>query len=348
MIEPVRTAAVLPCYRVRDRICDVLARIGPEVFRIYVVDDACPEHTGDHVAQSNTDPRVTVLRHATNKGVGGAVMTGYRQAVADGADIVVKIDGDGQMDPAMVPRFVAPIADGRADYTKGNRFYRLTGLANMPPWRIIGNAVLSFMIKLSSGYWTIFDPTNGYTAISTRVIDELELEKVSCGYFFESDMLFRLGILRAKVVDIPMEATYEGERSGLRVARVIGPFLLGYTRNGLKRLFYNYFLRDFSVASLQLVFGVASLLFGFLVGVRAWALSISSGVPSTTGTVMLSALPVFLGIQLLLAFISYDVASSPTSAIHPLLREPETERALTSDVEPAGAAIRNAVSRSTG
>ena len=323
-----RIAVVLPCYRVRDRILGVLARIGPEVSLIYVVDDHCPEGTGEHVQQTSTDPRVAVLRHAANQGVGGAVITGYRRAVADGADIVVKIDGDGQMDPALVPRFAAVIADARADYAKGNRFFRLAGLARMPIWRIVGNAALSFMIKLSSGYWTIFDPTNGYTAISSRVIEELELEKVSTGYFFESDMLFRLGILRAKVVDIPMEATYDGEASGLKITQVIGPFLVGYTRNGFKRIFYNYFLRDFNAASLQFVFGVSSLVFGVLVGARAWAISLATNVPSTTGTVMLSALPIILGIQLLLAFVSYDVASSPTSAIHPLLGEPELGDAI--------------------
>ena len=159
MIERRKIAVVIPCYRVRDRILGVLQKIGPEIDVIYVIDDCCPEQAGQHVAENCHDPRVRVIRHQQNLGVGGATMTGYRAAVQDGMDVVVKIDGDGQMDPALVPSFVAPILDGRADYTKGNRFYDPEDLKGMPVVRLVGNAVLSFMSKASSGYWNVFDPT---------------------------------------------------------------------------------------------------------------------------------------------------------------------------------------------
>ncbi len=167
---PLRVAVVTPCFRVSRQIRGVLAAIGPEVWRIYCVDDACPEHSGAAVAeQAAHDSRIRLLRHDTNQGVGAAVVTGYRQAIADGAHVIVKLDGDGQMDPARIPDLIAPIAAGNADYVKGNRFYHLESLRAMPVSRLIGNAGLSFLSKLSTGYWNLFDPTNGFTAIHAEV-----------------------------------------------------------------------------------------------------------------------------------------------------------------------------------
>jgi glycosyltransferase involved in cell wall biosynthesis len=317
--DAARVAAVLPCFRCKDQVLRVLSRIGPEVWRIYVVDDACPEGTGAWVEQQVSDPRVRVLRHDRNQGVGGAVITGYRAALDDGAQIVVKLDGDGQMDPALIPRFIAPIIQERADYTKGNRFFTLRSLSGMPWVRLFGNAVLSFIAKLSTGYWSLFDVTNGYTAVHARVLPYLELDVVSRRYFFETDMLFRLGTLRAAVVDVPMDAVYADERSNLRVARVLPEFAAKHLVNLCKRLAYNYFLRDVSVASLELVVGTALLGFGVVFGLSTWAQALQTGVPTPLGTIMLSALPTLVGLQMLLAFIGHDVAQQPQRAIHPLL-----------------------------
>ena len=317
-------AVVVPCYRVGERIAAVVARIGPEIDLIYVVDDACPEHSGEHLLRHCADPRVQVLVHETNQGVGGAVITGYRQALADGAEIVVKLDGDGQMDPALIGRFVAPILERRADYTKGNRFYNLEDSRGMPKGRLLGNLVLSFLTKLSSGYWTVFDPTNGFTAIHAALLAELPLDKIRRRYFFESDMLFRIGTVRGQVVDVPMTAVYGDAPSSLRICRVLPTFLALNLANTVKRVLYRYFLRDFSIASLELLFGLALLLFGVTFGTREWAISAASGVTASTGTVMLAALPVILGVQLLLSFLAFDVAATPNRAIHPLLGLPRT------------------------
>lgn len=189
-------AVVIPCYKVTAHILDVVARIGAEVSKIYVIDDKCPDHSGQFVLRECRDPRVVVVFNEVNLGVGGAVMAGYRRAIADGADVIVKIDGDGQMEPAMLMRFATPIIKGQADYTKGNRFYDLSRILQMPRIRLFGNAALSFMAKLSTGYWGLFDPTNGYTAISARIAAHLPLEKISKRYFFETDILFRLNTLR--------------------------------------------------------------------------------------------------------------------------------------------------------
>jgi len=308
-------SVVIPCFRVRLHILDLLATIGPEVASVFVIDDACPDGTGDLVLAECRDPRVTVVRHAVNQGVGGAVMTGYRFALAAGADVIARLDGDGQMDPSLIPRFVAPIAEGRADYAKGNRFFNIEDVKGMPFARIFGNAALSFLSKMSSGYWRIFDPNNGYTAISAELASNLPLNKIARRYFFESDILFRMGTLGAVVQDIPMAAIYQDEVSGLKISNVFPAFLSGHLRNYGKRIFYEYFLRGFSIASMELVVGLVMLVFGVAFGVAHWAESVRTGVPATAGTVILSALPTTLGVQLLLSFLAYDSGADGALAL---------------------------------
>lgn len=315
-----RIGLVIPSYRVRPHILDVLSRIGPEVALIVVVDDACPENSGALVISSTQDKRIVVVTHKRNQGVGGATLTGYRTCLEAGMDIIVKMDGDGQMDPERISDLIAPIADGEADYCKGNRFYDLDLLSQMPPVRLFGNAALSFMTKFSSGYWPIFDPTNGFTAIHAEVAKNLPFEKISSRYFFESDMLFRLNLLRAVVLDVPMPAIYGDEVSHLRVFRIIPEFAYKHFRNFMKRLFYNYYLRDMSIASFQLPLGLLLLLFGLIHGSYYWNLSLETGVGTASGTVMLSALPIILGLQLTLAFLNHDVLSVPSRPIHSLQR----------------------------
>lgn len=314
-----RIAVVIPSYRVKAHLLKVIAGIPVMVERIYVVDDACPEGSGALVEEQCIDSRVRVHRNAVNLGVGGTVMAGYRLAVEAGMDIVVKMDGDGQMDPAALPELVGPILRGEADYTKGNRFYDLTQIGRMPRMRILGNAALSFMTKLSSGYWDLFDPTNGYTALHCRVVPKLPLEKISKRYFFESDMLFRLNIIRAVVIDVPMDARYGAEVSNLSIAKVLFDFSYKHSRNMVKRIFYNYFLRDLSLASLELVVGMGFLLIGFVMGVSFWVKSAQTGITASAGTVTLVALLVIVAIQLLLGFLAYDIASVPRRAVHRLL-----------------------------
>jgi glycosyltransferase involved in cell wall biosynthesis len=311
-----RIAVVIPCYRVLPHINQVLKGIGAEVWQIYVVDDCCPDRTGDFIEENCSDERVVVLRNEKNLGVGGAVLAGYKAAMADGADVIVKIDGDDQMDPALLSRFVAPILNGQADYTKGNRFYDLERIGNMPLIRLFGNAILSFMTKLSSGYWTVFDPTNGYTAIHAKVAAHLPMDKISNRYFFETDMLFRLNTLRAVVVDIPMDAVYGDEKSNLCISKILVEFLGKHIRNFAKRIFYNYFLRDMTLASIELIVGAALLLFGVIFGGVSWFNAVANNTATPLGTIMLAALPVLLGIQFLLAFLGFDIANVPRRPIH--------------------------------
>ena len=306
-------SVVIPAYRATSEIMNVLDGIPDDVTRIYVVDDFCPDGIGDFVEKEANDNRITIIRHKKNKGVGGAVITGMKQALKDGADIVIKIDADGQMLPKLIPCFIKPIKNGEADYVKGNRFYDPSLLSGIPMLRLIGNAGLSFLTKLSSGYWKIFDPTNGYFAIHTKVLKLIPLHKVSNRYFFESDMLFRLNLIRAKVVDLPMRAVYSGEASNLSEFPQFFQFLVGNIRNTFKRFFYNYLLRDFSIATVELLIGVPLFVFGCVYGYMNWNFE---GPAATAGTVMLSGLSIIVGLQLLLSFVNYDIQSTPDSVIH--------------------------------
>jgi dolichol-phosphate mannosyltransferase len=319
-VTGIRIAVVIPCYRVGPVVLDVIRRIGPEVERVYCVDDCCPDGSAALIAREVTDARVRVLRNARNMGVGGAMRTGYRAAIADGMDVVVKIDGDGQMAPELLPRLVKPIVEGDADYVKGNRFFSIDQVRGMPLVRILGNAALSFATKLSTGYWSLFDPTNGYTAIHTAVLAELPLDRIADRYFFESDMLFRLNVARARVVDMPMAAVYGNEKSNLKIARVVLPFAAGHLRNLLTRIFYNYFLRDFQIASLELLLGTIATSFGVIVGAYLWIENGTHGVYTQPGPVMIAALPILTGIQLLLAFINFDIHAEPQRPIYPNLQ----------------------------
>jgi glycosyltransferase involved in cell wall biosynthesis len=336
-MKAMRVAVAIPCYKVTRHVLGVINAIPGSVERIYAVDDACPDGSGAFIKTHCTDPRVRVLFHDENQGVGGAIATAYRQAIQDDVDVVVKIDGDGQMDPRLLPFFVRPIMLGLADYTKGNRFFRPESVGGMPFIRLFGNATLSFLTKLTCGYWRIMDPTNGYTAIHITALRELPLDKLEKRYFFESDMLFRLNTLRAVVRDVPMDSVYADEQSGLRIKQVLPEFMRKHASRLWRRYVYNYLVRDFNVGSLYSIFGVVLLLAGVLFGGWHWIESIWRNQPATSGTGMLSAMPIMVGIQFLIAFLHYDVSSAPTEPLSRLLGrlgEPDLLEASPATGEP--------------
>jgi len=324
-----RIAVVIPCYKVRDSVVDVIARMPPEVSDIICVDDACAENSGLHVERGVRDPRVHVIYHDHNRGVGGAMKTGYLAARDAGAVLAVKIDGDGQMDPALISNFVAPILSGEADYTKGNRFFFPEDARAMPAVRLFGNAVLSFIAKLSTGYWRVFDPTNGYTALHLDLLDILNIDKVSEGYFFETDLLFRLNIARCVVKDVPMKAVYEAAHSNLRISKIFLPFLAGNLRNFLKRILYSYFLRDFQVASLEILIGPLLLIFGVASGAWHWWSAFSRHIPTDIGTALLPTLLIILGVQFCLSALHFDIQNVPIDPVHKWLQRQSSAPAKT-------------------
>ena len=313
-------AAVIPCYRVEREIQSVLQTMPSYIKHIIVVDDASPDSTADLVtASAKEDERIVLIRHRSNRGVGGAMITGYEKALALGAQVIVKVDGDGQMDMDHLPRLLQPLIEGKADYTKGNRFRDFKSLQKMPFIRRIGNMGLAFLAKAATGYWHMFDPTNGFNAIRAEVLAQLPLDTVDRTYYFETSMLANLYLIGAVVKDIPMPARYQGEVSSLLVHRILFEFPPRLFVTFIRRLVLKNFIYDFSMGSIYLLSGFPLLLFGLLFGSYKWIQYAGRGVPAPTGTVMLPTLSVLLGIQLLLSAIEIDLRSVPTEPLsHPL------------------------------
>lgn len=286
---------------------------------IIVVDDCCPDKSGDFVEENCKDPRVIVVRHDENQGVGGAVLTGMREAIARGADVLVKIDGDGQMDPTLASAFAAPIVNGHADYVKGNRFFYLEASETMPLARRIGNLGLTFISRFSTGYYSLSDPTNGYVAIDRRLAECLPTEKISKRYFFETDLLFRINTLGAKVVEIPHNAVYGDEESNLNAQHELFRFARLHVITFAKRIFYQYVLRDFNPGSVFLTLGILLGLFGGMGAVSAWLQSAVTGIPRSGGAVALIEVLIILASIFLVGFLNYDIGKEPKQPISWLL-----------------------------
>jgi dolichol-phosphate mannosyltransferase len=316
-ITEMQIAVVIPAYRAAMHIAGVLRGIPDFVTWIVVVEDCSPDDTAAIVeGEARRDPRIRLLRLTENQGVGGAVLAGYAEAQRLGADVVAKMDSDGQMDPAYLAALIAPIVHGEADYTKGNRYLHSRQLRSMPLARRIGNLGLSFLTKLASGYWNMFDPTNGYTAIHASLIPLLNIDSIGRRFFFESSMLLELSLLRAVVRDVYIPARYGDEVSNLSIVKTLRQFPAALAKGLFRRVWIQYFVRDFSMASLYAIGGLGLLVSGGVFGAGHWFSSAQHGVAAPTGTVMLVALSVLLGIQLLLQAVSLDIQNQPTHCLH--------------------------------
>ena len=305
-------AAVVPAYRVEGEIAGVLHGLPSYIRHIVVVDDASPDSTSDIVAAlAKRDRRIILLRHDHNQGVGGAMVTGFRKALELGAQIVVKVDGDGQMDVSHLPELLLPLIEGKVDYAKGNRFRDFIALQKMPFIRRLGNMGLGFLAKAATGYWNIFDPTNGFLAISGETLAQLPLERIDHSYYFETSMLANLYLIGAVVCDVPMPARYQGEASNLIIRRVLFEFPFKLFATFLRRITLKNFIYDFSMETIYLILGMPLFLFGLIFGIVKWIQYASLNIPAPTGTVMLPTLTVLLGIQLLLSAIESDLRSVP-------------------------------------
>lgn len=311
-----RIAAVVPAYRVEREIAGVLDGLPDWLRYIVVVDDASPDGTAARVeSAARRDARIVLLRHKKNLGVGGAMTTGFCKALELGAQIVVKIDGDGQMDARYLPALLTPLVRGQADYAKGNRFRDFQALQKMPLIRRIGNMGLGFLTKAATGYWNLFDPTNGYVAIRAEVLAQLGLDRVDNTYYFETSMLGNLYLLGAVVRDVPMPARYQNEVSSLVIHRVLFEFPGKLFATLWRRIWLRNFIYDFTMTSVYLLTGLPLLLFGLIFGIVKWIHYASINVPAPTGTVMLPTLSVILAIQILLSAIELDLQAIPKEPI---------------------------------
>jgi len=307
-----KITAVVPAYRVEGEIADVLRGLPAYIRHIIVVDDASPDSTSDIVAAlAKRNRRLTLIRHDRNQGVGGAMITGFRKALEFGAQIIVKVDGDGQMDVSHLPDLILSLIDGKADYAKGNRFRDFIALQKMPFIRRLGNMGLGFLAKAATGYWDVFDPTNGFLAIRAEVLAQLPLGSIDHSYYFETSMLANLYLLGAVVRDVPMPARYQGEASNLIIRRVLLEFPFKLLVTFLRRIALKNFIYDFSMGTIYLMLGIPLFLFGLIFGIVKWIHYAGLNIPAPTGTVVLPTLTVLLGIQLLLSAVENDLRSVP-------------------------------------
>ena len=314
MYKSLRVAVVIPAYREETRIVNVIRELPAWIDYIVLVDDASGDGTYEAV-KSIQELRLIAHQHPKNQGVGGATITGFQKAYELGADILVKMDGDGQMDPVGLPAMIDPIALREADFTKGNRFLHTRELVRMPLVRRIGNIGLSFMAKIASGYWSNFDPTNGYVAMHRSVWSMLDQARLKRRFFFENSLLLELGLSRAVARDVYMPARYGDKVSHLSERQVLLEFPSLLLHGFLRRVMLQYLVRDFSAVSLFVLSGTMACAFGLIWGSFQWWHYAKLGVATPTGTVMIAVLPLVLGLQLLLQALVMDIQNVPREPI---------------------------------
>jgi glycosyltransferase involved in cell wall biosynthesis len=305
-----RIGVVVPCHNEASHIGGVIVTMPDYVDHIIVVDDCSSDNTSE-IAESIGDPRVLVLRPSKNEGVGGATLLGYEKGLDLENDILIKMDGDGQMAPECMSDLLDALIVHEFDYAKGNRFLAGESLARMPKVRLLGNVALTFMTKLASGYWQVFDPQNGYTAVKARSLRLLNFNKIHKRFFFENDMLVALNFFGSRVADVAIPSRYGTEESDLNPLKIGLTFPVLLTQRFARRIYQRYVLRDFSPVALFLFLGAIMFFWGLGFGIYLWVETALTGRPTPTGTIMLSLLPLILGFQLLLQAIVLDIQNTP-------------------------------------
>jgi len=318
-----RVAVVLPCYRVREKIVGVVESLIGRVDYIIAVDDQCPEKSGEWLREQCKHVSVRVLFHEVNQGVGGAMVTGYEAALETDAEVVVKMDGDGQMDSRFLGRLIAPLISGKADFAKGNRFFDLRALRAMPRNRRIGNFGLTLLTKAASGFWHLSDPTNGYFALRRGALGLVNFHLLDRRYFFEISLLVQLNVVRAVAIDVPIPAIYADENSSLNPMRALVTFPGKLLRGFAHRIWWRYFIYDINIVSIFLVAGLFMFLGGGIFGAWRWSANVEEGINQSAGTVALAMLPMLLGFQMLLQAMVLDVMDKPDQPVSETLEAGE-------------------------
>lgn len=300
-----KIAVVVPAYNEEELIINTLESIPDYVDCIYVIDDGSKDQTAKIVSEF-PDPRVVLIHHPQNIGVGAAIATGYKQALAEGMDIVAVMAGDNQMDAEQLPYLLAPIIEGKADYTKGNRLISPEYRKGMTKWRFVGNAMLTFLTKISSGYWQITDPQNGYTAISRDALERLNLDSVYPYYGYCNDLLVKLNVYSFSVMDVVMPARYGREKSKIRYSKYIFKVSRMLLRNFFWRLKMKYVVLSFHPLVLFYLLGMVLTPPGLLLGLwivyqKFYHLPVSQNFP------LLSVFLTIMGMQFLLFAMLFDM-----------------------------------------
>jgi glycosyltransferase involved in cell wall biosynthesis len=301
-------AVVVPAYDEEALLPATLAGIPGFVDRIYVVDDASRDATAARAREAAAaDQRIDLIVHERNRGVGAAIVSGYKRALAEGMEVVCVMAADNQMDPADLHRLVEPVARGEVEYAKADRLRSGEAWRVMPRARYLGNATLSLLTKIASGYWHVADSQSGYTAISRQALEQLDLDRLYPRYGFPNDMLVRLNVIEARVRDVPSRPVYGvGERSGIRYARVVPAISRLLVRAFFWRLWQKYVIRDFHPLVFFYVSGLALFLLGLGLGIAEIVLrALGNAIPAAT--IVLVALLLMFGSQLVLFAMWLDM-----------------------------------------
>lgn len=308
----VMIVCLIPAFRAANSIAEVVAGALAVVDRVIVIDDACPQESGLVVATKfAAETRVEVLRHQANRGVGGAMKTGIRRALDLGADVIVKLDADGQMDPAHIAPMVQALEmNPRLVMIKGNRFFDGSVSRLMPGIRLFGNSVLTLLVRATTGYWNAIDPTNGFLVIRSAALRRVKLDALADRFFFEISLLTAFGIEKLEIAEFAMLARYGSEVSNLSISKVVWSFPMKLLGSFARRIVWQYLVSDMNIGSLFLVFGVLLSALGSGVGTIWWIQALQSGIPRTPGTVTLALVPLIMGFQLILNAVLYDVQSA--------------------------------------
>ncbi len=311
MIEGKTVSVVVPAYNEELLLPATLAGIPDFVDRIYVVDDASRDGTvGRAHAAAAADPRITVIVHERNGGVGAAIVTGYRRSLADRIDVTCVMAADNQMDPAELVHLVTPVARGELDYAKANRLFTGQAWRLIPRHRYLGNAVLSLLTKIASGYWHVADSQAGYTAIALTILEELDLDRIYTRYGFPNDLLVHLNVWNARVRDIPSRPVYGvGERSGIRLRAVVPKISWLLFKGFWWRLWQKYVIRDFHPLVFFYILGLLMSLAGLGLGIAEIVLR-AQGNAITAASIVLVALLLIFGSQFTLFAMWFDMESN--------------------------------------
>jgi glycosyltransferase involved in cell wall biosynthesis len=302
-------AVVVPAFDEERLIGTTLGGIPEFVDHVFVVDDASNDATAER-ARSSGDARVEVISHERNQGVGAAILTGYQRALAAGIDVTCVMAGDNQMDPADLEAIAGPVARGEADYAKANRLFTGRAWELIPHTRYLGNAVLSLLTKIASGYWHVADSQSGYTAIARETLELLDLDRIYDRYGFPNDMLVHLNVINARVRDVPSRPVYGvGESSGIRLRRVVPSISWLLTKAFFWRMREKYVIRDFHPLVFFYVFGLLFLVIGAALGLTVTVLRIL-GNELTVATVVLVALLLIAGLLFTLFAMLFDMESN--------------------------------------
>ena len=306
-----KTVAIVPCYKSSIIAPKVVRELINYVDFVICVDDCCPELTGKIIQNNIVNDNLKVIFHKRNKGVGGATKTGIHFAKKIAAEIIIKIDSDGQMDPSYIPMLIEPIINQTSDVTKGNRFRNIDVLIRMPKIRLLGNIILSFITKLSTGYWELFDPTNGFIAINTKILSKIQYQKTDNRYFFETDLLFRCGLYDLLISEIEIPTIYKNEKSGLNPMQESIRYLLSHITIFIKRIIYQYFLIDFNPGSLSFLFGFITGIFTIFAGFKSVLYYKALNIESPLGMKILFLTSAIISVQLFVSFVYYDATQRP-------------------------------------